>query len=166
MTHSTKVAIFDADSTIFDTSHRQHLSPRADPDATWESYALHCHADDVFPGVVSLIRLLHEAGVTIVVVSARPKVALEATQSALAKHNVPVDIIRLLNPDDPDEWHEDHTEFKRQVARIIKDAPNSQVVLAVEDWPHLAAMYHDEGIPSICVNPFPDESSAEKYYAV
>lgn len=161
MTELPKAVIFDADSTLFDTSHRHDKSPRQDPTATWESYAALCEHDDVFPAVVALARILKEADYLILIVSARSASVRDQTLKAIERHDIPCDALYLLEESHPQEWHDDHAVFKRETLKNLRT--KYSIKLACEDWPHLANMYTEQGVPGLCFNPGYGIHSGDSY---
>lgn len=158
------VVIFDADSTLFDTSQRHHLSPRqniGNPEVTWDSYASTCNKDEVFPGVVELARLLKAAGHLVYIVTARSGKWRDHTLEAINRHDVPCDLLYMLEENAPQHHQDDHEAFKRETLQHIRKS--AKVVLAVEDWPHLVKMYENEGVPAVCVKPMYGEHSGDSY---
>lgn len=143
--HTQSVILVDLDSTVADTRHRSHLTPHNDPTATWDSYSMHCDGDAPIQGTVALLRLL-VARHRIAIVSGRSFEAVDLTMDWLSQHRVPWDVMRLRYQDDC----EDPLEYKRSV---LQELENQDIVLALEDWPAVAQMWEDNGIPTVCVNP-------------
>src|SRR5262245_60208704 len=86
------VVFFDLDSTLADTTHRQHLIDDArargeEPD--WEAYSLMCSEDVPFPGPVQLARMLSWSGYFIVILSGRAEAAMAQTVRWLYENEVP-----------------------------------------------------------------------------
>lgn len=139
--------VVDIDSTLADTRHRAAHTPHNDPEATWDTYALHCAEDAPFRGTVTLVQRLSSTH-RIFVVSSRPVAVRGLTIEWLGRHGVVWDGLRLRAPEDP----EDPVEYKVKAAQ-----EQSKVVLGLDDWPPVIAGWAKVGIPGVCVNPMYSE---------
>lgn len=142
--------IVDLDSTLADTRQRSHLTPHKLPGTTWDDYSMHCADDTPIPGTVALVRALGSTN-RIRIVSGRSIRALELTVAWLARYDVTWDMIRLRRDDDS----EDPVEYKKAALREIPDT--EAVMLGLDDWPPVIAMWAEHGIPGLCVNPMYSE---------
>lgn len=143
-----KVILCDIDSTLADTRQRAESSPHADPEATWETYALNCGSDTLITGSARMLSLLVTQGHQVWYVSGRPVSVLDRTIRWCREHGLPDGPFRLHHKDDP----ADQVEYKRAHLMNVR-ALGFDVVLAVDDWPTVVDMYESEGVPCVCVNP-------------
>lgn len=139
----------DIDSTLADTTHRQHLINTEHRDETdWTAYAKAC-AHDQPTDVVTLVDLLgvdHD----IVLVTSRPEAARPETVAWLDLHKIVYDDL-VMAPDTTDP-----TGFKVEAIRKI----NSEypVALHLDDWWGVGQAVRDElGIPVVIVRVYPPE---------
>ena len=129
-----RAVCWDLDSTLANTTHRQHMVPLIKAGkATWLDYSLRCADDEPIEGAATLVRLLYNARVWQFGVSGRSASAEDATRDWLKRHNVPLDDV-FLRPDG------DYTEnglFKVRVLGQLK-ADGFDVVLFIDDWQETA----------------------------
>lgn len=147
-----KVVIVDLDSTLGHTQHRQHLINREDWHATdWIAYALASTDDELFEGTAALIRLLHDLGVCVWLLSGRsgPPEVQAVTEEWLARHKVAYDILTLRPPEDESK----NGDFKRrEIERFQECFPDAEIVLMIDDWPPVSSALADV-CPVLLVNP-------------
>jgi HAD superfamily, subfamily IIIB (Acid phosphatase) len=155
------VVFFDLDSTLADTTHRQHLIDDArergeEPD--WEAYSLLCSGDKPFPGPVQLARMCSWDGYFIVIVSGRSEAAMKPTVEWLMEHDVPFNgiILRKQGDTTPNE------EFKVNAIRnwLVNHGASWEIdkpLLIVEDWPPAARAMEAEGWTVLLFNPYPEQ---------
>jgi hypothetical protein len=148
------VVLFDLDSTLCNTLHRQSMIPEIQAGAkTWEDYSLACMDDSPIEGAVLLARMLwplHKIGIA----SGRNEAARTLTTRWLDLQAVPYDRL-LLRPEG------DYTENGLLKVRWIREyqAAGYDVAMFVEDWPETAETIRAAtGVPVLVVNPcYPDE---------
>ena len=146
MRERATAVLFDLDSTLADTWHRQHMVPeiRAGK-ATWDEYALACEDDKPIEGTRALMSVLwlhHQ----IHIISGRSGVAKDQTDLWLRRHGFQFDYLRLREPGD----HRPNAEPKIAYASGLPVT----VVLFVEDWKDAADKIQEAtGIPVLLVNP-------------
>jgi hypothetical protein len=100
--------IFDLDSTLADTRHRQWMIPfikakRAAPGhprysgnpVTWDDYSMACSGDTPIPGPVFLAQLFRAMNHEVYIVSGRSAAARVLTEKWLKTHDIPWDGIFL-----------------------------------------------------------------------
>lgn len=89
------VVIIDADGTLCNDSHRDHLAKAAQ----WEEFHSLLHLDEPFEDVVQLLRLCVDD--TVVLITARNERYRERTMDWLRKHSLdPYIDVLLMRPDD------------------------------------------------------------------
>lgn len=160
----TRAVLWDLDSTLANTSHRQHMVPliKAKAGPTWEDYSMACTGDTPVEGTVALARLIASLtvpvsdGLTMQVssnrvmqygVSGRSEAARQLTLDWFAEHGVPLDNVYLR----PDGDHTPNGKYKVRVIRRLRDK-GIDVVLFVEDWKETADYIHDKtGVPVLVV---------------
>lgn len=151
------VVLWDLDSTLCSTWHRQHMIPAIKAgEATWDQYALLCADDEPIEGAVALARLLapHYRQFA---VSGRSGLAATLTSDWVLKHQIPLDQV-ILRP------YGDFTENSLLKVKAIGRLRGEgyDVRLFIEDWPPVAQLIRDQtGVPVLVVNPCypePDES--------
>lgn len=143
------IVIYDLDSTLCDTLHRQHMTPFVDRSYTWEQYSMACAADGVIKGTAARMRLDYPQ-FEVHVVSGRNECAMELTCQWL-QENVGDCVDRVVLR--PDGSHMPNAEFKIKHIRTLQNAGRN-VVLAYEDWPEVAKLIMARtGVPVLCVNP-------------
>lgn len=140
------VVLFDLDSTIYDTRHRHHLTPFADPTKTWADYAGACLDDRPFPGLVTVACLLW-ARTEIHIISGRDGSAEAKTRYRLREDRFPYDVLRMRELDDDET---SNVDLKVAYIRELR-AQGRQVALAFDDWPETCKGIEAEGVPLICV---------------
>lgn len=143
--------VFDLDSTLASTEHRQHLIPLIrEGQATWEDYADMCDQDSPMLGPLTVMRLLwqhHE----IHICSGRSGTALPKTMAWFIRHNHAeyYDYLRLRHANDP------HSNSRLKV-NYIRDLRETgvEVALFFEDYLPVAETIREEtGVPVVVVNP-------------
>lgn len=150
--HKTAV-LFDLDSTLADTRHRWHLSPKADPSSSWAKYCAARMGDTPIPGAVAAARL-HYPHHQVNICSGSEVSAEQVTRAWLDRHRIPFDALVLRT--DPLATNADikvsYIEFLRSVG--------IEPVLFYEDHPAVATeIYERTGVPALGVNPFYPEDA-------
>jgi phosphoglycolate phosphatase-like HAD superfamily hydrolase len=158
----TRAVIFDLDSTLADTRHRQWMIPLikqrkdgrpVDNSPTWETYSLACGQDTRIESTVRLAQFFAgEAGepVSVVIVTGRSSAAREDTERWLLQNAVPYD--RLIMRAEGDRTP--NPVFKVSVLDDLTD-DGWEIILFVDDYPAVADAvrhYHPE-VPVLLVNP-------------
>lgn len=152
-----KVVFVDLDSTLCDTRHRWWLieerreqNGEMTPD-DWRDYSMLCENDIPIFGTVQLVRTLAQAGIIIVILSARMDDSAVETTNWLAKHHVPFHDIVLKNIS---QEYMSNGEWK---VTMMLDWLNShagyEVVMMIDDLPEISAKLLEVGIPTLLVNP-------------
>lgn len=150
MRTAASVVLWDLDSTLANTSHRQPMVPlikaRTPDGPTWLDYSLACSDDTPVDGAAVLVRLLggriRQFGV-----SGRNKSAEKLTWRWLDEHEIPLDELYLREDSD----HTPNGEYKVRVIRQIR-ASGLEVVLFVEDWKETGEYIRDQtGVPVLLV---------------
>jgi len=150
-----KAVLWDLDSTLANTAHRQPMIPaiRAKTGPTWEDYSMACVDDTPVDGTVALVRLLsglgQESGNPLYQygVSGRSEAARQLTLDWFAEHGVPLDGVYLRPAGD----RTPNGRYKVGVIRQLRDS-GVDVVLFVEDWKETADYIHGKtGVPVLVV---------------
>lgn len=156
-----KVILWDLDSTLCNTMHRQAMVPaiRASNNTgpTWVDYSLACVGDTPVEGAVALVRLLASSTYTDpdgehhqyrqFGVSGRNRAAEAATRQWLRRYEVPLDDVILRADDDDTE----NGLFKVRIILSLREAGHD-VVLFMEDWTETAAVIREKtGVPALVV---------------
>jgi hypothetical protein len=147
----TGIALWDLDSTVFDTSPRHAYFPPEGPTRDWIGYSRMCHLDIA---VMPIVKLAQVTNVLLdnFILSARigdPEV-FATTKRKLGEVNFPYEQIFLMPPHQQHTVH--HVEFKRRKATNLKEL-GYDIVIAFEDNPECQEMYHSLGIPTVLVTP-------------
>lgn len=156
--------IFDLDSTLADTRHRQWMVPLIkqrkgdsrpiDNSPTWDTYSLACTGDTPIAGTVALARFLdwrcYDGMPLLAIVTGRSESARTDTENWLQAYKVPYDrlIMRPAGDRTP------NPVFKVDVIDKLRD-DGHEVVLFVDDYAAVADAirhYHPD-IPVLLVNP-------------
>lgn len=151
----TDIVVFDLDSTIADTTHRQHMTPRKQRERgvegwTWTDYSMLCAEDALIEGMKALINLLRASGNKVFILSGRNDEAGELSRAWLLEHNVHFDLLRLrpsiYNDRPVPEW---------KVAQLQRwQSKGYSIKLFIDDWPEVCeAVERECQIPVLCVQP-------------
>ncbi len=156
----TSVVLWDLDSTLANTMHRQPMIPliKAEAGPTWEDYSMACTDDTPVEGAVTLVRLLShlEPLVAQYGVSGRSEAARDLTLAWFARHDIPLDGLFLRPAGD----HTPNGIYKVGVITQLRDS-GLNVALFVEDWAETAAYIREEtGVPVLLVQGDYDEDVA------
>jgi hypothetical protein len=151
----TRVVLWDLDSTLANTAHRQPMVPaiRAKTGPTWEDYSMACVDDTPVEGTVALVRLiasladLPTGNVRQYGVSGRSEAARQLTLDWFTRHEVPLDDLYLRPAGD----HTPNGKYKVGVINQLREA-GTDVLLFVEDWKETADYIHAKtGVPVLVV---------------
>lgn len=158
----TRGAVFvDLDSTLCDTRQRWHIIREGEERklTDWVEYAMACSKDAPIPGTVKLVRLLHELGMRIVILSGRAEEARSLTVLWLAENGVPWDDMILR---DDSVWHDvSNGEFKRRmVLQWLASHPTARAELVIDDWKGVRKSMDEIGLTTLMVSPAYDEPDA------
>ena len=142
--------LFDLDSTIADTLHRQWMVPLikagGEGAPTWDDYSLACADDKPIESTIALMRTLARTHI-IYIVTGRSDAARDLTENWLWEHGVPYAYVYMRPAGD-------RTPNGAYKVRIIKHlyAFHVNPILFVEDYPE-AADYIEKhaGIPVLRV---------------
>lgn len=156
-----KVVLWDLDSTLCNTMHRQPMvaAIRASNNTgpTWEDYSLACIDDEPIEGAIALARLISTSTYTDaggkqqhyrqLGVSGRSRCAEAATWAWLVHHQVPLDDVILREDGDRTE----NGLFKAGVIEKLREQL-VEVSLYVEDWKETADVIREKtGVPVLLV---------------
>lgn len=151
---TTGAVLWDLDSTIANTMHRQHMVPaiKAKQGPTWEDYSMACVDDTPVEGAVALVRLIasldpRSALVAQYGVSGRSESARDVTLTWFAEHGVPLNDLHLR----PDGDHTPNGTYKVGVINRLRDS-GVDVLLFVEDWKETGEYIREKtGVPVLLV---------------
>jgi hypothetical protein len=157
-----KVILWDKDSTLANTYHRQHML--ADVKAgkkTWEEWDQACMEDTPLEGAVTLFRLLSPYYRQIVVSGAHQ--SAEVTIRKWARlHAIPIEELILRQEGD----RSSNAGYKASVVQDLREQ-GLDVVLFVEDFPKVAAKMKPLRVPVLLVNPdYPPDAPHNNMQAV
>ena len=142
------VVLWDLDSTLCNTAHRQPMIPliKAKAGPTWEDYSMACVDDTPVEATIALVRLLHGT-IQQFGVSGRSSAARELTLDWFKRHDVPLDELYLRPAGD----HTPNGRYKVGVVRQLR-ANGLEVALFVEDWAETADYIREKtGVPVLTV---------------
>lgn len=88
-----KAYIFDIDSTLSNCAHREHYL--RDGNRDWASFFAGMADDEPIDEVVEVLRSLHEASFSILLVTGREEKYREATEEWLKLHDIPYDRLEM-----------------------------------------------------------------------
>jgi len=92
-----KLAIFDLDGTIADIQHRVPLIQQEKPD--WIGFYKACSSDKPKENIIELMRIIHHAGIRVIIASGRGAEATAETIMWLGDNHVPYDQL-YMRPQD------------------------------------------------------------------
>lgn len=147
---NTGVILWDLDSTLANTAHRQHMVPairsRVKGGPTWVDYSMACKDDTPVEGAAVLVRILR-GRIRQFGVSGRNASAEQLTAEWLDKHDIPLDALYLREDGD----HTPNGEYKVRVIKQIRDS-GMEVLLFVEDWKETGDYIREKtGVPILLV---------------
>lgn len=150
---------WDKDSTISDSSQRQHMLAACQAGTTsWDEYSAACKDDTPIHAAIELMWMLSPLYLNVVMSGATE--CPEAMQW-LEYHDVPVDDVKYRQPGD-------YTENGLIKVRWIKEyqAAGYEVAMFIEDWPETAETIRAvTGVPVLVLNPcYPDELEVLREY--
>lgn len=135
------IYIFDIDGTLANLEHRLPFIKSDPPD--WERFFAACWEDEPIRDVIYLLRVLHEAGHRIVLVTGRSDECAQLTNEWMNVHAVPhSEMYMRLHGD-----HRPDSEVKAELLdRIIADWPSEKIVGVFEDRKQVVDMYRAKGL--------------------
>lgn len=141
---SPNVVIFDLDGTLADVEHRRHwLDPAQHAgmaqDERWRRFFADCVHDTPRERVVAAAKALFEAGLQVVILSARSDEVKRETLAWLHKHGIPFDELRMRKAGDrtPDET------LKSQ---WLADFDPADILCVFDDRPVVIRMWRAAGL--------------------
>lgn len=138
-----KALIVDVDGTLVDVSGARHYVVGRTREQGKDFHHFHLAALFCPPveRTVRMVQVAHEAGWTILVVTARKRMWERVTRDWLAKHEVKYD--RLYMRENADQRKD--VEVKRDILARIRE--EFDVGFAIDDNPNVIALWESEGIP-------------------
>ncbi len=139
-----RAVIFDVDGVLSDAANRQHfLEGRR---RNWEAFFDSCGDDPLIEEVARLLELL-DAGLSVILLTARPSWVAPHTLAWLARFNLRWDLLVMRDRGDYDSA----PDFKRRSLRELREF-GFEALLAFEDDRRNVTMFHEEGIPAIYIH--------------
>jgi hypothetical protein len=136
-TGNPKVAIFDIDGTIADTTHRQHFMERRPKD--WDGFYGAMADDTVREPVADLLRMVSRY-YPIILCSGRPSTWRDVTSEWLCDNRIPWDTLYMRKEGD----RRDDTIVKREMLQTIRLLYEPAFV--VDDRKKVVDMWRSEGL--------------------
>jgi hypothetical protein len=145
------IVLYDLDSTISNTLHREHLAPAENREAleSWIEYSKACINDPVIEGVAASARLYQRLGAAVGFVSGRNEEARDETIAWLERHSIHPDLLKLHDENDPRHNGEHKAKFVKEL-----QAKGWTVELFFED--HISVCEYIEAetsVPCVTVRP-------------
>lgn len=141
-----KTYIFDIDNTIADNSKRIHHLHKQPKD--WSAWHSESDTDTPYWEVVDLIDMAVDAGVKVVLCTGRDEFCRDATIEWLDVHCIHYDKLYMR----PEGDRRDDSVVKRDLLKSIR-ADGYDPVLVFEDRDRVVAMWREEGLRCLQVNP-------------
>lgn len=146
---ASKAVFFDLDSTVANTEHRSDVLG-GESHESWVTYSRFCLGDTPIEGTVAAVRLFHDQGFDIHMVSGRNAEAEHETRAWLDHHSVPFHHLRLRAADDI----RNNALYKVEYIRHQRSL-GVEVVLFFEDQVKVAQIIQQEtGVPVVNVRPW------------
>jgi hypothetical protein len=136
--------VFDLDGVLSDAAGRQHYLDR--PFRDWEAFFEACGDDAVIAEVARLLELL-DAGLQVVLLTARPNRVQPQTMGWLKRYGLRWDLLIMRDFGDYDASR----HFKRRSVDELRTF-GFDLRLAFEDDRRNVDMFHDEGIPCVYIH--------------
>lgn len=144
--------LFDLDSTIANTTHRQWMVPLikagGEGAPTWDDYSMACANDAPIEGTIALMNALAQRYV-LFIVTGRSEAAYILTEKWLVENDVPFSDIFMRPAGD----RTPNGKFKVGVINQLRETVWNPI-LFVDDYPEAAEYIRKHaGIPVLLVNP-------------
>lgn len=136
-------AIFDMDGTLVDVAGIRHYvlaNPKRKDFNAFHAASVFCppHAP-----VLELARVLHEAGIAILVLTSRSWKWHSQSKGWLLANGVEHEMLAMRAEGD----HRKDVDVKRDLLAVVRE--RFTVVMAVDDNPAIIELWNDEGIPTV-----------------
>lgn len=128
--------IIDLDGTLSDPSHRLHYLDKGD----WDSFYAACGGDSPHQEIVALANLAHNAGLNVMIVSARRKSETQQTIAWLRDNGVKYSMLSLLRGDN------DYTPDQKLKEEWLMGIDKSYVLFVVDDRQRVVDMWRKNGL--------------------
>lgn len=156
----TGIVTWDLDSTMADTTHRQHLitrlpDGRPTDDMDWIAYAMACAKDAIVGASFRLAHLL-AAHYEIHYLTGRPAQSRDLTSAWIKEQGLPMDGLWMDEDGIHGSSRGSHAQYKLNKIRHIEAETGQEVLLHVDDWASVKVLLEANDIPCICVRT-PDE---------
>lgn len=151
MINSLKAVVYDLDSTIADTAHRQHLLPKkwTGEREDWVKYCMGCSGDTPLTGTVKRM-VMDWPHYQIHICTGRMNEARQLTERWLFENAIPYDFLCMRTIDITEKTS--NAQYKINYVQGLINA-GTEVVLFYEDTSHIAAKIATV-VPVLGINPF------------
>lgn len=141
------IYIVDIDGTIADCSHRLHFIQQKP--ANWNSFFAACADDEPIPEVIETVKLLHEGGAEIVMITGRSDAICKQTHDWLTKWSVPCDALYMRKAGDHRQDNVVKAELFNKVCEEVALRParlQTEIIGVFEDRKQVVDMYREKGL--------------------
>ena len=138
--------IVDIDGTIADTEHRIHYITNGHKN--WDAWHANAHKDKPIEEVIGILDMASEAGIKIVLCTARDEKCRKDTIQWLVENDIPYDALYMRKLGD----RRDDDIIKYELLQEIREAGYNPI-LALEDRDRVVKMWRAAGIRCLQVAP-------------
>jgi hypothetical protein len=142
-----ELMIFDLDSTLSDTRHRNHLSPFVNSDSDWPKYAKACVDDPPMLSNIYMMNTMWEHW-GIYLLTGRDIAAHDETRWWLSRHGAKYDFLKMRDTTDI----EGNGAYKVKHIKELLDS-GYKVHCLFDDWPATVEEVRKSGVNAVCLNP-------------
>lgn len=126
-----KTVVFDLDGTLCDLTHRLHYLDKGD----WDSFYAACGGDAPHEEIVALANLVYNAGLNVMIVSARRQSETQQTIAWLRDNGVQYSTLSLLRKDG------DYTPDEKLKEAWLRGIDKSDVLFVIDDRQKVVDMW-------------------------
>lgn len=142
-----KTIMVDVDGTLANNEHRQHFLDVKPKD--WKNFKYNAFYDTTYPDIVWLVKTLHEAGNTILIVTARTEDEREITARWLDEVAGLGDIYDKMYMREEKDYRDDNIVKAEILEQIRKDGYDPTIV--IDDRNRVVKMWREVGITCLHV---------------
>jgi hypothetical protein len=132
------------DGTLSDNRDRLAKLDRLDPD--WDEFHRRQHFDPMLPDQRALLQICEDAGLAIVILTARPERYRQQTEWWLSKHGIFPDAVLMRGDNDS----ADTVEYKMNVIKHLLQ--EFVVALVVDDHAGVCSASRELGLPTVYIH--------------